>query len=86
MTEDPRVAHLLTDEKIAFRDAETQAALAHLNAIGSGSAALARASAFRLELMRDLKQINGHIVAASAYPLLERTGELLPSRRVARKR
>jgi Na+/phosphate symporter len=31
-------------------------------------------------------QINGHIVAASAYPLLERTGELLPSRRVARKR
>jgi phosphate:Na+ symporter len=86
MTEDPRVAHLLTDEKIAFRDAESQAALAHLNAIGSGSAALARASAFRLELMRDLKQINGHIVAASAYPLLERTGELLPSRRVARKR
>jgi phosphate:Na+ symporter len=86
MTEDPRVAHLLADEKIAFRDAESQAALAHLNAIGSGSAALARASAFRLELMRDLKQINGHIVAASAYPLLERTGELLPSRRVARKR
>jgi phosphate:Na+ symporter len=36
--------------------------------------------------MRDLKQINGHIVAASAYPLLERTGDLLPSRRVARKR
>jgi phosphate:Na+ symporter len=86
MTEDPRVAHLLTDEKIAFRDAESQAALAHLDAIGSGSAALVRASAFRLELMRDLKQINGHIVAASAYPLLERTGDLLPSRRVARKR
>ncbi|WP_296707701.1 Na/Pi cotransporter family protein [Rhodoblastus sp.] len=86
MTEDPRVAHLLADEKIAFRDAESQAALAHLNAIGSGSAALARASAFRLELMRDLKQINGHIVAASAYPLLERTGELLPSRHLARKR
>jgi phosphate:Na+ symporter len=86
MTEDPRVAHLLADEKVAFRDAESQAALAHLNAIGSGSAALARASAFRLELMRDLKQINGHIVAASAYPLLERTGELLPSRRAVRKR
>lgn len=86
MTEDPRVARLLADEKVAFRDAESQAALAHLNAIGSGSAAHARASAFRLELMRDLKQINGHIVAASAYPLLERTGELLPSRRVARKR
>jgi phosphate:Na+ symporter len=33
-----------------------------------------------------LMQINGHIVAASAYPLLERTGELLPSRRTARMR
>ena len=33
--------------------------------------------------MRDLKQINGHIVAASAYPLLEKKGELLPSRLVS---
>jgi len=86
MTGDARVAHLLADEKVAFRDAESQAALAHLNAIGSSSALAAKASALRLELMRDLKQVNSHIVAASAYPLLERTGELLPSRRLDRGR
>jgi phosphate:Na+ symporter len=83
MTGDPRVAHLLADEKQVFRDAEAKAALDHLSVIGAGSAAEARASALRLELIRDLKQINGHIVAASAYPLLERSGELLPSRRIA---
>jgi phosphate:Na+ symporter len=86
MTGDARVAHLLADEKVAFRDAESQAALSHLNAIGSESAFVAQASALRLELMRDLKQVNSHIVAASAYPLLERTGELLPSRRLDRGR
>lgn len=83
MTGDPRVARLLADEKIAFRDAEAKAALDHLGVIGSGSAAEAQTSAFQLELIRDLKQINSHIVAASAYPLLERAGELLPSRTVA---
>lgn len=83
VTGDPRAAHLLLDEKVAFREVESQAAAAHLNAIGSGSAFDARDSAFRLQLIRDLKQINGHIVAASAYPLLERTGELLPNRRAA---
>ncbi|MDI9846983.1 hypothetical protein QM467_02785 [Rhodoblastus sp. 17X3] len=74
------------DKKIAFRDAAAQATFAHLNAIGSGSAALAPASVFRLELVRDPWQIKGHIFVASACPLLERTGELLPSRRLARMR
>jgi phosphate:Na+ symporter len=27
-----------------------------------------------------MKRINGHTVAAAAYPMLERTGKLLPSR------
>jgi len=30
--------------------------------------------------VRDLKLVNAHIVAAAAYPVLERTGELLDSR------
>ena len=76
MTGDPRVAHLLADEKVAFRDAESQAALSHLNAIGSESAFAAQASALRLELMRDLKQVNSHIVAASAYPLAGAHGRI----------
>ncbi len=81
MTADARAARLLTDEKIAFRDAEAQAARAHFASIGSAQTAEAQENALRLDLMRDLKAINGHIVAASAYPVLERTGELLPSRR-----
>jgi len=39
-------------------------------------------SALRLDLVRSLKQVNGHIIAA-AYPILDRRGELLPTRRAA---
>lgn len=84
MTGDPRIARQLIDEKIAFRDAEAQAAqeeVAALTAAAAPNAAPRRA--LRLELLRDLKQINSHIVAAAAYPLLEREGELAPSRMMA---
>jgi len=33
-----------------------------------------------LDALRDLKNVNTHLVAAAAYPVLESTGELLPSR------
>jgi Na+/phosphate symporter len=36
-------------------------------------------SALHLDILRDLKRINAHI-AAAAYPVLEKLGELLPSR------
>jgi phosphate:Na+ symporter len=36
-------------------------------------------STLHLDVLRDLKRINAHI-AAAAYPVLERLGELLPSR------
>jgi phosphate:Na+ symporter len=36
-------------------------------------------STLHLDVLRDLKRINSHI-AAAAYPVLERLGELLPSR------
>ena len=40
----------------------------------------AETSALHLDLVRDLKRINDHLVAGAAYPVLEREGELLPSR------
>ncbi|MGO9430152.1 hypothetical protein [Rhodoblastus sp.] len=43
----------------------------------------AQASSLYLDLLRELKAINSLIVGSAAYPVLERTGELLPSRRVA---
>ena len=37
-------------------------------------------SSLHLDALRHLKQINTHLVAAAAYPVLESKGELLPSR------
>jgi phosphate:Na+ symporter len=36
-------------------------------------------SSLHLDMLRDLKRINAH-VAAAAYPVLEKRGELLSSR------
>jgi phosphate:Na+ symporter len=78
VTEDVRAARLLAEEKLAFRNMENDATTAHFEAMRSGDAG--EASALHLDLLRDLRRVNGHLVAAAAYPVLERGGELLPSR------
>ncbi|MET1047566.1 MAG: Na/Pi cotransporter family protein [Hyphomicrobium sp.] len=80
MTEDQRTAHRLADEKVAFRDAEARATLAHVQKMRSGRLETLQATALHLDLLRDMKLLNSHIVAAAAYPVLERSGALLPSR------
>ncbi|MET0431232.1 MAG: Na/Pi cotransporter family protein [Hyphomicrobium sp.] len=80
MTEDQRTAHRLADEKVAFRDAEARATLAHVQQMRSGRLETLQATALHLDLLRDMKLLNSHIVAAAAYPVLERSGALLPSR------
>ena len=75
MTEDARAARQLVAEKEAFRDLEAAATRAHFVGARRGKEA-----AFDLELVRDLKRVNGHLVAAAAYPVLEGQGELLASR------
>jgi phosphate:Na+ symporter len=87
MTEDARAAHLLLDEKALFRDHEARAEQAHFDALAARmpegiGGEQEPTSALRLDLMRSLKQVNGHIIAA-AYPILDRRGELLPTRRAA---
>jgi len=83
MTGDLRIARMLADEKISFRDVEAQATTLHFEGLRSGRLDAAQASALHLDLLRDMKLINSHIVAAAAYPVLERTGDLLQSRIVA---
>ncbi|HEY7578739.1 MAG TPA: Na/Pi cotransporter family protein [Acetobacteraceae bacterium] len=77
MTEDARAARQLAAEKEAFRDLEAAATREHF-------ARLRGASGQRpgpdLDLLRELKRVNGHLVAAAAYPVLEDQGELLSSR------
>ena len=80
MTEDPRTARLLASEKVAFREADSKATASHFERLRAGQLEDAQASTLYLNLLRDTKLINGHIVAAAAYPILERLGELLPSR------
>jgi phosphate:Na+ symporter len=79
LTEDARAARQLIAEKEAFRALEVDATADHLQHLRTGGSA-AEASAIHLELLRELKRINGHLVAASAYPVLEGQGELLPNR------
>jgi phosphate:Na+ symporter len=80
MTTDVRAARMLAVEKEAFRELETSATEDHFAQIRAGQTREAAASAWRLDLLRDLKRINDHLVAAAAYPVLKGQGELLPTR------
>jgi phosphate:Na+ symporter len=79
MTDDARAARSLLGEKEVFRDLEARATEAHFARIRAGRVESVETSALHLDVLRDLKRINAHI-AAAAYPVLEKLGELLPSR------
>jgi phosphate:Na+ symporter len=77
MTEDARAARELVAEKEAYRDMETAATRAHFT---GRRGTPGEAAPLDLDLLRELKRVNGHLVAAAAYPVLEGQGELLASR------
>src|SRR5665213_2674084 len=79
MTDDSRAARRLVAEEEVFRDLEARATEAHFARIRAGRVESRETSALHLDVLRDLKRINGHLTAA-ADPVLDRTGELLPSR------
>jgi phosphate:Na+ symporter len=79
MTDDIRAARGLLGEKEVFRDLENRATNSHFARVRAGRIESVETSALHLDLLRDLKRINAHI-AAAAYPVLEKRGELLPSR------
>ncbi|WP_332116841.1 Na/Pi cotransporter family protein [Azorhizobium caulinodans] len=80
MTNDARTARILAAEKAVFRDLETRATQNHFERMRGGVVESAETSSLQLDVVRDLKRINAHLVAGTAYPVLEREGELLPSR------
>ena len=80
MTDDVRAARLLAAEKEVFRDIEEAATQAHFDLLRSGRPGSAETSALHLDVLRDLKAVNAHLVAAAAYPVLKSGGGLLPSR------
>jgi phosphate:Na+ symporter len=83
MTDDARVARQLAEEKVAFRRAEREAVAVHFDVMRADHTGEGMQSAIHLDLLRDMKLINSLIVAAAAYPVLDRAGELLPTRLVA---
>jgi phosphate:Na+ symporter len=80
MTQDVRAARLLAAEKEAFRDCEARATQAHFERLRAPVKDTVETSSLHLEMLRDLKRVNAHLVAAAAYPVLESNGELLSSR------
>ena len=75
---DTRAARLLVEEKLTFRTLENAATAAHFAAMRAGDAA--ETSALHLDLLRDIRRVHAHLVAAAAYPVLKNQGELLESR------
>jgi len=82
LTEDRRAARRLAEEKEQFRAIELEALRAHFGALrqGPGRGGLAGADMLQLDLLRDLKRVNAHLVEAAAYPILRSEGALLPTR------
>ncbi|PTD24790.1 Na/Pi cotransporter family protein [Sphingomonas fennica] len=77
---DPIGARALASEKEAFRRLEDEAIAAHFQRLRSGNIDTIETSALHLDALRDLKRVNGHLIEASAYPILKKRGELLASR------
>ncbi|GJE18283.1 Na/Pi cotransporter family protein [Methylobacterium marchantiae] len=80
VTADDRAARRLAAEKRAFRDLEEQHVAAHLAWLREAPSRDDSAWAVDLDLLRDLKRINDHVVAGAAYPILRDSGDLLDSR------
>ena len=79
---DVKAARQLIEEKDRFRELERRAAESHLERLRSGRPESIESSSLHLDVLRDLKRIHSHL-ASVAYPILERAGELRPSRLAA---
>ncbi len=79
MTGDLEMARRLIQQKVAVRDLERIYAEAHYARIGEGRPESIETSSLHLDVLRDLKRINGHLTSV-AYPILDRAGELIESR------
>lgn len=80
VAEDVRSARYLAYEKDHFRKLEAEATEQHLQEIKSGKLKHAEIGSFFLNILRDAKTVNSHLVEAAAYPVLARHNELLPNR------
>jgi phosphate:Na+ symporter len=78
-TRDITLARRLVAEKTAIREAEQHAADSHFARLREGRPESIETSSIHMDVVRDLKRINGHL-ATVAYPILEAAGELADTR------
>jgi len=76
-TGDERAARLLAEQKAEFRRRESESFKAHIASLREGNGV---SETTPVDLLRDIKRLNDHLVAAAAYPLLEASGHLMASR------
>jgi phosphate:Na+ symporter len=79
MSNDVQAARRLVAEKEQFRELERNSTEKHFARVREGQRDSIETSGLHLDVVRDLKRIEAHL-AATAYPLLERTGALKPTR------
>ena len=79
ISDDLELARTLLREKTAVRDLERELIELHYARIGQGRPESIESSSLHLDVLRDLKRINGHLTSV-AYPILDRAGELAESR------
>ncbi len=78
-TRDIALARRLVAEKTSMREAEARAADSHFARLREGRPELIETSSIHMDVIRDLKRINGHLTTV-AYPILEAAGELADTR------
>jgi phosphate:Na+ symporter len=80
MSADVRAARFLAQEKDNFRQLVAAAVDSHFTRLRNGRISSIETSSLHLDMLQVLKQVNSHLAEGAAYPLLECTGALLPSR------
>ena len=82
LTGDLGMARSLIRQKVVIRDLERSYVEKHYDRVGERLPDTIETSSLHLDVLRDLKRINGHLTAV-AYPILDRAGELSQSRLLA---
>ncbi|WP_207905015.1 Na/Pi cotransporter family protein [Novosphingobium sp. PhB165] len=73
-------ARTLASAKEKFRRMEEEATAMHFERLRSGNVESSESSALQLDALHDLKRVASHLIEASAYPILQQRGDLLPTR------
>ncbi|NQV43904.1 MAG: Na/Pi cotransporter family protein [Rhodospirillales bacterium] len=79
LSRDENLAKELLRQKTAIRDLELEFVERHFMRVSGGAADTLGSSSVHLDVLRDLKRINGHLTSV-VYPILEKTGQLVKSR------